>query len=87
VIKYNIKFKSSAAKEFKSLPIEIKQRIRMIIDQLCDNPRPFGVIKLQGDDELYRVRIGDYRIIYAIDDNDKLIHITRIGHRKDVDRD
>lgn len=52
--------------------------------QLQQNPRPSGVVKLKGDHQLYRVRIGDYRIVYIIDDNDKLIKITRIRHRQDV---
>ena len=81
---YRIQFKSSAAKEFKKLPISIKQRASESIDKLQQNPRPSGVVKLKGDDQLYRVRIGDYRIVYIIDDNDKLIKITRIRHRQDV---
>jgi mRNA interferase RelE/StbE len=54
------------------------------LDQLQQDPRPSGVVKLQGEDQLYRVRVGDYRIVYTIDDHDKIIKITRIRHRQDV---
>jgi mRNA interferase RelE/StbE len=54
------------------------------IDQLQQDPRPSGVVKLQGEDQLYRVRVGDYLIVYTIDDHDKIIKITRIRHRQDV---
>jgi mRNA interferase RelE/StbE len=86
VTKYRITFKTSAAKEFRRLPTEIKQRLSLIIDELSQNPRPLGVVKLQGNDNLYRVRIGDYRVVYEIDDSAKLIRITRVRHRKDVYR-
>ena len=59
---YQIKFKSSAAKEFRKLPFLIKERIQEAVTQLTENPRPSGVVKLKGDDRLFRIRIGDYRI-------------------------
>ncbi|MBC1196450.1 MAG: type II toxin-antitoxin system RelE/ParE family toxin [Microcystis viridis Mv_BB_P_19951000_S69] len=81
---YRIQFKTSAAKEFKKLPPSVKQRVGESLDQLQQDPRPSGVVKLQGEDQLYRVRVGDYRIVYTIDDHDKIIKITRIRHRQDV---
>jgi mRNA interferase RelE/StbE len=84
---YQIKFKSSAAKEFRKLPSEIKERIREALNQLTENPLPSGVIKLKGDEGLFRIRIGDYRIVYEIDDSVKLVRVTRVRHRKDVYRD
>jgi mRNA interferase RelE/StbE len=54
------------------------------LDQLQQDPRPSGIVKLQGEDQLYRVRVGDYRIVYTIDDHDKIIKITRIRHRQDI---
>ena len=83
---YNVKFKSSAAKEFRKVPSHIKERVVDTIEKLLDNPRCSGVAKLKGDDDLYRVRVGEYRIIYEIDDNDKKIVRTRIRHRRDVYR-
>jgi mRNA interferase RelE/StbE len=87
VNEYQIKFKSSAAKEFRKLSSQIKERIREAVDQLAENPRPSGVVKLRGEDRLFRIRIGDYRIVYEIDDSAKLVRVTRIRHRKDVYRD
>ncbi len=84
---YQIKFKSSAAKEFRKLPSHIKERIREAVNQLTENPRPSGVVKLKGDDQLFRIRISDYRIVYEIDDLAKLVRVTRVRHRKDVYRD
>ena len=84
---YQIKFKSSAAKEFRKLPSLIKERIQETVNQLTENPRPSGVVKLKGDDQLFRIRIGDYRIVYEIDDSAKLVRVTRVRHRKDVYRD
>ena len=60
---YRLSFKSSAAKEFRKLPFEVKQQIALSIDQLCENPRPPGVVKLQGEENFYRIRVGDYRVI------------------------
>ena len=84
---YQIKFKSSAAKEFRKLPPLIKERIREAVNQLTKNPRPSGVVKLKGEDRLFRIRIGEYRIVYEIDDSAKLVLVTRVRHRKDVYRD
>jgi mRNA interferase RelE/StbE len=79
---YQVKFKSSAAKEFRKLPSKIKERIREAINQLTKNPLPSGVVKLKGDDRLFRIRIGKYRIVYEIDDSIKLVRITRVRHRQ-----
>ncbi|MGK7894054.1 MAG: type II toxin-antitoxin system RelE/ParE family toxin, partial [Xenococcus sp. (in: cyanobacteria)] len=79
-------FKSSAAKELRKLSLEVQQRIASVIEKLIDNPRFSGVVKLKGDDNLYRFRVGEYRVIYEIDDSDKKIVITRIRHRRDVYR-
>ena len=84
---YQIKFKSSAAKEFRKLPISIKQRIQDAVNQLVENSRPSGVVKLRGDSNLFRIRVGDYRVVYEINDLDKRITVTRVRHRRDVYRD
>ncbi|MBE9092198.1 type II toxin-antitoxin system RelE/ParE family toxin [Microcystis aeruginosa LEGE 11464] len=74
----------SAAKEFKKLPSSIRQRVSDSLEKLQQDPRPSGVVKLKGEDKMYRLRVGDYRIVYTIEDNDKIIKVTRIGHRQDV---
>ncbi len=81
---YQVKFKSSAVKELKNLPSQIQQRISTTIQKLQENPRPSGIVKLTGDDKLYRVRVGSYRVIFKIDDNERITKITRIRHRRDV---
>ncbi|MEB3122199.1 MAG: type II toxin-antitoxin system RelE/ParE family toxin [Snowella sp.] len=81
---YQLNVKSSAAKEFKKLPLPIRERISETIDKLREEPRFPGVIKLQGDAQLYRVRVGDYRVVFSINDREKILTITRIRHRQDV---
>ena len=56
------------------------------MDALAANPRPKGVKKLSGPDDLYRIRVGDYRIVYQIHDDRLIVLVVRIGHRKDVYR-
>jgi mRNA interferase RelE/StbE len=84
MMNYRIQFKSSAAKEFLKLSLSVKQQVGESLDQLQQEPRPSGVVKLQSEAQLYRIRVGDYHIIYTIDDNDRIIKITRIRHRQDV---
>lgn len=81
---YQIKFKSSAVKELRKLPSPVQKRISIKIEELRQNPRPSGVVKLTGDDRLYRVRVGSYRVVFKIDDTERIIRVTRIRHRRDV---
>jgi mRNA interferase RelE/StbE len=83
---YQIEFVSSAAKEFRTLEPSIKRRIASTIDTLSQNPRPVGVRKLRGHQNLYRIRVGDYHIVYEIDDQVRVLWITRIRYRRDVYR-
>ena len=81
---YSVSFKSSAAKELKKLPLELQHRIASTIERLIKDPRYPGVIKLKGSDDLYRYRVGKYRVVYKIDDSAQKIVVTRVRHRKDV---
>lgn len=81
MIKYDVRFTASAAKELKALNPEIKQKIIPVIDSLEDNPLPKGVTKLKGFEMLFRIRLGQYRIVYIIDNKNKRIKVTRIRHR------
>jgi mRNA interferase RelE/StbE len=83
---YNIEFVTSAAKEFRSLEYQIKHRVAEAIDNLKVNPRPRGVIKLHGQDNLYRISVGIYRVVYEINDHLKIIRITKIRHRREAYR-
>jgi mRNA interferase RelE/StbE len=81
---YRTEFLSSAAKEFRNLEDKIKRRVVVAIDELIDNPRPKGVRKLRGHKNLYRIRVGSYRVVYKLDDAARLIRVTRIRHRDEV---
>ena len=83
---YEIAYKSSAVKELDKLPREIQRRILEAIQLLSDNPRPSGVKKLQSEIDLYRIRIGEYRVVYSIQDGQLKILVVAIGHRRDIYR-
>jgi mRNA interferase RelE/StbE len=78
-----IELKKSAEKEFLALEELIKHRIKSAILALADNPKPNGFKKLQNKDG-YRIRVGDYRILYTIDNITETIFIYAIGHRRDI---
>lgn len=82
---YNVLIKRSAAKELESVPPKDRYRLVRRIEGLGSNPRPPGVQKLSGK-EKYRIRQGDYRILYEIVDQDLIVTVVRIGHRRDVYR-
>lgn len=82
---YRLEIKRSAAKELTLLPPKDRGRIITRIQALADEPRPVGAEKLSGQ-ERYRVRQGDYRILYEIEDEILRIMVVRIGHRRDVYR-
>jgi len=84
---YSVEWKRSAAKELKSLPHNVVLRILSKVEGLSSDPYPDGVKKLVGAEHTYRVRVGDYRIVYSIWSSKLLIEIVRVGHRKDVYED
>ena len=82
---YSVLIKPSAAKELERLPDKVRRQVAKRIQALADNPRPVGVEKLTGE-ELYRVRQGDHRIVYSIEDAVLIVRVVRIGNRRDVYR-
>ena len=85
--RYKVVIKQSASKEIDTVgQKKDRQRIVLRIQSLGENPRPFGCEKLSGHLDLYRVREGNYRILYSIDDKKFLVDIVKVGHRKDVYR-
>jgi mRNA interferase RelE/StbE len=82
---YRLELETRALKELKSLPRERRELISDVLDDLERNPRPPGAKKLSGLDG-WRVRKGDYRVLYTVDDSARLIRVYRIGHRGDVYR-
>lgn len=81
---YEIEWKHSAAKELKELPKEMIVRILQAVEALADDPLPQGVKKLVGSKHTYRLREGDYRVIYNLLSKTLVIEVIRVGHRKDV---
>ena len=83
---YTVIIENKAQKEFLKLSPPHDGFVKKGIDGLEKNPRPQGVKKLAGTKDGYRVRIGDYRILYTIDDKKKIVTIYRIRHRREVYR-
>jgi mRNA interferase RelE/StbE len=87
VARYRVLIKSSAAKEIEAVDQKKdRQRIVAKIQALADDPRPAGCEKLSGEQDRYRVRVGRYRVIYSIGDEELLVVVVRVGHRKDIYR-
>lgn len=83
---YAIDFRPSALRRFKKLPADIRRRLSLALDALTREPFPPGVKKLMNEENVYRVRVGDYRILYSVDGQELLILVLRVGHRKEVYR-
>lgn len=82
---YQVLTKRSAERELDSLPANVRERIIKHLLVLEENPRPPGIKRLQGQDG-YRLRIGDYRALYTIDDSARTVTIYAVGHRRQVYR-
>ena len=83
---YRVVFTRSARKELESLPGTIAARIVATSERLAAEPRPTGARKLRGGADLWRVRVGDYRVVYAINDADRVVDVRVVRHRKDAYR-
>ncbi len=83
---YIVDFRPSARKSLGKLPRRDQMRIVSAAEGLSQEPRPLGSKKLGAEENLWRIRVGDYRVIYQIEDNRLLILVVKIGHRKDVYR-
>ena len=83
---YTITFARSARKELEALPSSIVSKIFPKIEALAREPRPQGCRKLQGEANLWRIRIGEYRVVYTIYDADRLVDIIAVRHRREAYR-
>lgn len=83
---YQIEWKPSAVKDLRLLPIEAVARIRKAVETLASNPFPAGTRKLAGARATYRVREGDYRVIYTVATQVLLVEVIKVRHRKDAYR-
>jgi len=82
--KYSIEIKQSAARELDALEDSVFTRIDRKIVALSENPRAAGCKKLKGHRDMWRIRVGDWRVIYIIEEAAKLVSITRVAHRREV---
>jgi mRNA interferase RelE/StbE len=83
--KYRIVFRKSVVQDLRPIPNRDLRKILATLQSLAEEPRPSGIEKLSGQDR-YRVRQGNYRIIYEINDTDVVVVVVKVGHRKDVYR-
>ena len=84
--RYEVRIAPAAQKELDRLPQKPRQRVERAILGLAVDPRPSGCRKLQGVDDTYRIRVGDYRVIYCVYDAELVVLIVKVGDRKDVYR-
>ena len=81
---YRVEVKPSARKELEDLPNNVLSRAVRKMESLAENPRPPGCKKLKAYSDVWRIRVGDWRILYIDDDGTKLVSVTRIAHRREV---
>ena len=84
--RYEVRLVRRAVRSLADLQQRDQQRIRAAIDLLAENPRPPNCVALQGEAGVYRVRVGDYRIVYELFDRVLVVQVVRIGHRREVYR-
>jgi mRNA interferase RelE/StbE len=80
-MRYRLRITSRAARELRKLPNQIRARLEAAIEDLADNPRPPRCVKLRGNAG-WRIRVGDYRILYDIEDDELLVTVLRASHRR-----
>ncbi|MBC7890732.1 MAG: type II toxin-antitoxin system RelE/ParE family toxin [Sphingobacteriaceae bacterium] len=84
---YQIEFLPAAVRDLKKLSVDVQKKLGKKIDSLAANPRPEGCVKLSDSKDLYRIRVGDYRVIYKIYDAKLVVLIVEAGHRREIYRD
>jgi mRNA interferase RelE/StbE len=85
--RYRIEVTRDALRALAKLDKPVRRRVQVAIDGLGENPRPSGVIALQGLRGAYRLRVGNYRVIYTVDDNRLVVLVVELGHRREIYRD
>jgi mRNA interferase RelE/StbE len=83
---YSIQFKPAALRQLERLPREIQRRVAVKIEMLRLDPTPAGCKRLTGIDDTWRIRIGDYRVVYQVRREILLVLVLKIGHRREVYR-
>jgi mRNA interferase RelE/StbE len=83
---YSISYASSAAKALRKIDGATARRLLQAIARLADDPRPAGCVQLKGGDGELRIRVGDYRVVYDVEDEQLVVLVLRLGHRREVYR-
>lgn len=83
---YTVEFKPAAKRSLEKLPTHIQATVLNAIDELQATPRPDGCKKLKGEENLWRIRVGQYRVIYQINSGELIVLVVKLGHRKDIYR-
>lgn len=83
-MKYTVRIDSHAERQVRRLPTSVRERVLRAAYALADDPRPPGVRKMRGADRQYRIRVGDYRVIYEIHDDVLLVLVIEVGNRREV---
>ncbi|MCC7089176.1 MAG: type II toxin-antitoxin system RelE/ParE family toxin [Dehalococcoidia bacterium] len=83
-MKYTVRIDRHAERQVRRLPPSVRERVLRAAYALADDPRPPGVRKMRGADLRYRIRVGDYRVIYEIHDNVLLVLVVEVGNRREV---
>jgi mRNA interferase RelE/StbE len=83
-VTYRIDFTTAAARQVKKLPHPARERVLQLVEGLAEDPRPHGARKLVGEQTAWRIRAGDYRVIYDVFDDELTVTVVRAGHRRDV---
>ena len=84
--RYALQFRPAALRQLRKVPKDALRRIRMATEDLRDEPRSEGAAKLAGTHDLWRIRVGDYRVVYTIADDVLVVTVVRVGHRREVYR-
>ena len=83
---YSIGYTTSAQRELRKLDSSVRRRVRAAIDALAEDPRPNGCKKISGFETLWRIRIGDYRVVYDVIDEQVIVTVVRVAHRREAYR-
>lgn len=83
---YRVTITRGAAKTFRGLHPQVAARLKVAIEALSEDPRPPGSLQLRGGDGEFRIRVGDYRIIYDVEDDELVVLVLRVGHRREIYR-
>ncbi|MGF1646104.1 MAG: type II toxin-antitoxin system RelE/ParE family toxin [Kineosporiaceae bacterium] len=84
---FRVRYDPRVAKDLRKLDRTVARRIAAAVDELASQPRPAGVRRLTGATDLWRIRVGDYRVVYTVRDAELLVLVVRVAHRKQVYRD